>query len=77
MTYSESKVTYLQQYKTICFDKYRFKISNLYMVQLKEKYGIRERENYNKPKNGDLKQLIFPKEKEEAIKDVFRYFQTI
>lgn len=47
------------------------------MVQLKEKYGIRERENYNKPKNGDLKQLIFPKEKEEAIKDVFRYFQTI
>ena len=39
--------------------------------------GIKERENYNKPKKEDLKQVICPIEKEEAIKDAFRYFQMI
>lgn len=52
-------------------------MSNLYIAQVKEKCGIKERENYNKPKKEDLKQPICPIEKEEAIKDAFRYFQMI
>lgn len=51
--------------------------SVLYIAQVKEKCGIKERENYNKPKREDLKQPICPIEKEEAIKDAFRYFQMI
>ena len=58
-------------------EKFGFKVSNLYIAQVKEKCGIKERENYNKSKKEDLKQPICPIEKEEAIKDAFRYFQMI
>ena len=30
-----------------------FKVSNLYIAQVKQKYGIIERENYNKSKSED------------------------
>ena len=53
------------------------KVSSLYIAQVKEKCGIIERENYNKPKNNGSKQPICPTEKEEAIKDAFRYFRMI
>lgn len=49
----------------------------IYITQVKEKCGIKERENYNKPKKEDLKQAICPIEKAEAIKDAFRYFKMI
>lgn len=58
-------------------EKYGFKVSNLYIVQVKEKCEIKEGENYNKTKNDDSKQPICPIEKEEAIKDAFRNFQMI
>ena len=32
------------------------KVSNLYIAQVKAKYGIIERENYNKPKSDDARQ---------------------
>ena len=73
---SENKATY-KQIQNYVFKKYRFKVSNLYIEQVKEKCGIKERENYNKPKKEDLKQPICPIEKEESIKDAFRYFQMI
>ncbi|WP_064580777.1 23S rRNA (uracil(1939)-C(5))-methyltransferase RlmD [Streptobacillus moniliformis] len=73
---SECKVTY-NNIKQYVFDKYGFKVSNLYIAQVKEKYGIKEIENYNKPKNNDSKHAICPIEKEKAIKDAFRYFQII
>ena len=73
---SENKATY-KQIQNYVFKKYRFKVSNLYIEQVKEKCGIKERENYNKPKKEDLKQSICPIEKEESIKDAFRYFQMI
>lgn len=76
LTSSECKATY-NNIKQYVFDKYGFKVSNLYIAQVKEKCGIKERENYNKPKNDDSKQPICPIEKEEAIKDAFRYFQMI
>lgn len=76
LTSSECKATY-NNIKQYVFDKYGFKVSNLYIAQIKEKCGIKERENYNKSKNEDSKQPMCPKEKEEAIKDAFRYFQMI
>ena len=76
MTASETKATY-SNIKQYVFDKYGFKVSSLYIAQVKEKCGIKERENYNKPKNGDSKQPICPTEKEEAITDAVRYFQMI
>lgn len=76
LTSAESKATY-NDIKQYVFDKFGFKVSNLYIAQVKEKCGIKERKNYNKPKNDDSKQPICPIEKEEAIKDAFRYFQMI
>ncbi|MST61595.1 23S rRNA methyltransferase [Peptostreptococcus anaerobius] len=76
LTSAESKATY-KQIQNYVLEKYGFKVSNLYIAQVKEKYGIKERENYNKRKNNDSKQPICPIEKEEAIKDAFRYFQMI
>lgn len=48
-------------------EKFEFKVSNLYIAQVKEKCGIKERENYNKPKKEDLKQPVCPMEKEDEI----------
>ena len=76
LTAAESKATY-NDIKQYVFDKYGFKVSNLYIAQVKEMCGIKERENYNQPKNVDSKQPICPIEKKEAIKDAFRYFQMI
>lgn len=76
LTSAESKATY-KQIQNYVFKKFGFKVSNLYIAQVKGKCGIKERENYNKPKKEDLKQPICPIEKEEAIKDAFRYFQMI
>ena len=53
------------------------KVSNLYIAQIKQKHGIIERENYNKPKFENGGQLECPKEKEIAIEEVLKYFQKI
>ena len=42
------------------------KVSNLYIAQIKQKHGIIERENYNKPKSEKGRQPECPKEKEIA-----------
>ena len=51
------------------------KVSSLYIAQVKAKYGIIERENYNLPKSGDAKQPQCPKEKEDEIVEVLRFFR--
>ena len=53
------------------------KVSNLYIAQVKAKYGIIERENYNLPKSEDAKQPQCPKKKEDAIVEALRHFQMI
>ena len=53
------------------------KVSNLYIEQIKAKYGIIERENYNLSKSGDSKQPQCPREKEDAIVDALRFFGMI
>ena len=53
------------------------KVSKLYIAQVKQKYGIIERENYNKPKAENAKQPKCPKEKEDAIVEALKYFKMI
>lgn len=52
-------------------------VSNLYIAQVKAKYGIKERANYNLPKLEDVKQPHCPKEKEDAIVEALRFFHMI
>ena len=53
------------------------KVSSLYIAQVKQKCGIIECENYNKPKSEDAKQSQCPMEKEKAIMEVLKYFGMI
>ena len=49
-------------------------VSSLYIAQVKQKHGIIERENYNKPKSEDAKQPQCPPEKERAITEALKHF---
>ena len=76
VTAAESKATY-NEIRDYVWEHYQLKVSNLYIAQVKQKYGIIERENYHKAKNENAKQLKCPKEKEDAIVEVLRHFQMI
>lgn len=76
LTASEAKATY-EKIKQYILDKYDTKVTNLYIAQVKDKYGIIERENYNKPKSADAKQPQCPPEKVEMIEEALRYFKMI
>lgn len=76
LTASEVKATY-QEIKQYILDKYDTKVSNLYIAHVKEKYGIIERENYNKPKSANAKQPQCPAEKAEMIEDALKYFKML
>lgn len=66
-----------EQIKAYVMEHSGLKVSSLYIAQIKRKCGIIERENYNKPKSKDMKQLICPPEKEAAIKDALTHFGMI
>lgn len=53
------------------------KVSSLYIAQIKQKCGIIERENYNKPKREGAKQPKCPFEKEQAILEELEYFGMV
>lgn len=55
LTVAESKATY-EEIKEYVLEQSGFKVSNLYIAQEKQKCGIIERENYNKPKFENAKQ---------------------
>lgn len=57
-------------------NKYGFKVSTLYIAQMKDMVGLEKRTNFN-PGEGKSKVLICLPEKEEAIMDAFRYFNLI
>lgn len=76
LTASEAKATY-QEIKQYILDKYDTKVSSLYIAQVKEKYGIIERENYNKPKSENTKQPQCPPEKIKMIEEALRHFKMI
>ena len=77
VTSAESKATYEEIKSYVAEHNGGMKVSNLYIAQVKAKYGIIERENCNKPKSDDARQPKCPKEKEEAIVQALRYFQMI
>lgn len=57
-------------------DKTGFKVSQLYIAQIKRKHGIIERVNYNLG-DGKTKVPQVSGNKEKAIEDVLRHFQLI
>ena len=77
LTSAESKATYEEIKKYVAEHYDGMKVSNLYIAQVKAKYGIIERENYNKAKSDDARQPKCPKEKEEAIVEALKFFQMI
>ena len=76
VTAAESKATY-DQIRDYVWEHHQLKVSNLYIAQVKQKYGIIERENYHKAKNENAKQPQCPKEKEDAIVEALKHFQMI
>jgi 23S rRNA (uracil1939-C5)-methyltransferase len=76
ITSSETEATY-QEIKDYIFEKHGVKVSSLYIAQIKEKHGLRERENYNKPKSENPKQPQCPAEKEKLIEEALKHFQMI
>ena len=68
-TYGEIK-TYVKEHTGLT-------VSSLYIAQVKQKCGIIERENYNKPKSEDSRQPQCPPEKEAAIRAALEYFRMI
>ena len=77
ITSAESKATYEEIKKYVAEHNDGMKVSNLYIAQIKQKHGIIERENYNKPKSEKGGQLECPKEKEIALEEALKYFQMI
>lgn len=76
LTSAESKATY-EEIKAYVLEHTGLKVSYLYIAQVKQKYGIIERENYNKPKSEDARQPQCPPEKEKAITEALRHFGMI
>lgn len=76
LTAAESKATY-EEIKEYVLEHTGLKVSHLYIAQVKQKYGIIERENYNKPKSENSRQPKCPPEKEAAITDALKYFGMI
>lgn len=54
LTSAESKATY-EQIQNYVLEKYDFKVSTLYIAQVKRKYGLEVRKHYNISKNGNQK----------------------
>ena len=65
------------QIKDYVLEHSGLKVSSLYIAQVKQKYGIIERENYNKPKSENVKQPQCPPEKEKAIRAALQHFRLI
>lgn len=76
ITAAEKEATY-QEIKDFILEKHGTKVSSLYIALVKEKMGIKERENYNLPRSADTKQPKCPPEKEKLIFEALRHFQMI
>lgn len=76
LTDAEKKATY-QEIKDYVLEHSGLKVSSLYIAQVKQRCGIIERENYNKPKSEDAKQPQCPPDKEKAIKGALKHFGMI
>lgn len=71
-----SFVTY-EEIKAWIQEEYGFKVSSLYIAQVKQKHSIIERECYNKPKSEGYRVPQCPPEKEAAIEAALKHFKMI
>ena len=76
VTKAESKATY-GEIQARVKEQTGLNVTPLYIAQVKRKYGIIERECYNKAKSESAKILICPPDKEKAIEDALRFFGMI
>ena len=76
LTDAEKKATY-GEIKEYVLEHTGLKVSSLYIAQVKQKCGIIERKNYNKPKSEDARQPQCPPDKEKAIKEALLHFGMI
>ena len=76
MSEFQDGATYMQ-IKEYVLEHSGLKVSNLYISQIKRKCGIEVGKNYNLPKSDDSRQPQCPPEKEEAIREAFKYFGMI
>lgn len=77
ITHQRKKITY-QKIKAYILEKYGFKVSSLYIAQIKDKCGLgKERTGNNWKKNDKSKEPQCTPEKEEAIRDAFKNFNMI
>ena len=76
LTSAESKATY-KEIQDYVLEKFGFKVSTLYIAQVKKKYGLEVREHYNISKNEKQKVPQCSIEKEEAILDALKCFKII
>jgi 23S rRNA (uracil1939-C5)-methyltransferase len=65
------------QIKEYVLEHTGLKVSSLYISQVKRKCGIEVGKNYNQPKSEGSRQPQCPPEKEEAIREAFKYFGMI
>lgn len=73
---AENSATY-EKIKAYVQEHFGFKVSTLNIAQVKRKYGIIERECYNKAKTEDAKQPGCPEEKAKAIVEALKFFGMI
>lgn len=76
LTSAEKKATY-EEIKDYVLEHSGLKVSSLYIAQVKQKCGIIERQNYNKPKSEETKHPKYPIEKEQAILEALKYFGMV
>ena len=65
------------QIKNYVLEQNGFKVSSLYISQVKRKCGLDVSDSYNKPKSEDAIVPQCPPEKEEAIMNALRHFGVI
>ena len=76
LTSAEAKATY-KEIEEWVQEHYGFHVTNLNIAQVKQKHGIIERENYNKPKSPNSKQPGSSDMRIKAIEEAMRHFQMI
>ena len=76
MSELRGKATY-EQIKDYVREQTGFRVSTLYISQVKRKCGLEVGESYNKPKSDDARQPQCTLEKEEAIMQALKHFGVI
>lgn len=75
LTKAEAKATYAE-IKQYVPDKFGFKVSQLYVAQIKREFGLIERINYNVGEGKNHVPQVTP-EKRDTIIDALKYFKMI